>query len=239
MQSVVNIQEAKTQLSRLVDRAAAGEEIVVARNGRPVARLVALDSRDAPRRGGWAQGEITIGPRLRRAAPGGHPGGLRGPRVRLLLDAHVLLWWAADDAQLAEAARDAINASLNEVFLSAATAWELAIKVAAGRLEVPDDLVARALREGLRPLPIDHRSRHRRRRTPPASSRSVRPHARRAGTAREHDARHRRRGHPALRRAHLGRTGISAPARRMDKSQKATGIGLYSSRLRSHATTES
>lgn len=60
--SVVNIQEAKTQLSRLVDRAAAGEEIVVARNGRPVARLVALDTPGAPRRGGWARGEITIGP---------------------------------------------------------------------------------------------------------------------------------------------------------------------------------
>jgi prevent-host-death family protein len=59
---VVNIQEAKTQLSRLVDRAAAGEEIVVARNGRPVARLVALDTADAPRRGGWARGEIRIGP---------------------------------------------------------------------------------------------------------------------------------------------------------------------------------
>jgi prevent-host-death family protein len=59
--SVVNIQEAKTHLSRLVDRAAAGEEIVVARNGRPVARLVALDASDAPRQGGWARGEIAIG----------------------------------------------------------------------------------------------------------------------------------------------------------------------------------
>jgi PIN domain nuclease of toxin-antitoxin system len=75
--------------------------------------------------------------------------------VRLLLDSHALLWWAANDARLDADARDAINSPGNEVFLSAATAWELAIKVAAGRLEVPDDLVARALREGLRPLPID------------------------------------------------------------------------------------
>lgn len=75
--------------------------------------------------------------------------------MRLLLDSHVLLWWAADDPQLATAAREAIDAPANEVFLSAATAWELAIKAAAGRLEMPDDLVARALRQGVRPLPID------------------------------------------------------------------------------------
>ena len=37
----VNIHEAKTHLSRLVERVAAGEEIVIARHGRPVARLVA------------------------------------------------------------------------------------------------------------------------------------------------------------------------------------------------------
>lgn len=59
---VVNIQDAKTQLSRLVDRAAEGEEVVVARNGRPVARLVALESPQPTRRGGWARGEIVIGP---------------------------------------------------------------------------------------------------------------------------------------------------------------------------------
>ncbi len=61
MAATVNIQDAKTHLSRLVDRAAAGEEIVVARNGRPVARLVALEPPRAPRRGGWARGQIRIG----------------------------------------------------------------------------------------------------------------------------------------------------------------------------------
>ena len=38
----INIHAAKTQLSRLVDQAAAGEEIIIARAGRPVARLVSL-----------------------------------------------------------------------------------------------------------------------------------------------------------------------------------------------------
>jgi prevent-host-death family protein len=44
----VNIHEAKTHLSRLVDEAAAGQEIVIARSGRPVARLVAINE-DAPK----------------------------------------------------------------------------------------------------------------------------------------------------------------------------------------------
>ena len=39
----INLYEAKTQLSRLVDRAAAGEEIVIAKAGRPMARLVSLE----------------------------------------------------------------------------------------------------------------------------------------------------------------------------------------------------
>jgi prevent-host-death family protein len=42
MSESVNVYEAKTHLSQLLDRAAAGEEIVIARAGRPVARLVAL-----------------------------------------------------------------------------------------------------------------------------------------------------------------------------------------------------
>lgn len=56
-----NMHEAKTQLSRLAQRAADGEEIVIARNGRPLARLVAADSR-RPRRLGLANGRIWIGP---------------------------------------------------------------------------------------------------------------------------------------------------------------------------------
>ena len=46
----IPIQLAESQLSTLLDRAAAGEEIVIAREGRPVARLVALATKDSPRR---------------------------------------------------------------------------------------------------------------------------------------------------------------------------------------------
>ncbi|MHB8532936.1 MAG: type II toxin-antitoxin system Phd/YefM family antitoxin [Solirubrobacteraceae bacterium] len=59
MGATYNMHEAKTQLSRLAERAANGEEIVIARNGRPLARLTAVRERPV-RRMGWAKGEIKI-----------------------------------------------------------------------------------------------------------------------------------------------------------------------------------
>ena len=61
MPESVNVYEAKTHLSQLLDRAAAGEEIVIARAGRPIARLVALaDPRSRPRvPGGW-RGKVSM-----------------------------------------------------------------------------------------------------------------------------------------------------------------------------------
>lgn len=57
----VNVYEAKTHLSQLLDRAAAGEEIVIARAGRPVARLVPLsDSASRPRVPGRWRGKVSI-----------------------------------------------------------------------------------------------------------------------------------------------------------------------------------
>ena len=56
----VNVHEAKTHLSRLLDRAHAGEEIVIAKSGRPFARLVALRTRQPVRRSGTLKGAIEI-----------------------------------------------------------------------------------------------------------------------------------------------------------------------------------
>ncbi len=50
---IYNLYEAKTSLSRLVDRAAAGEEIVIAKAGAPKAKLVPIARREARRPGGW------------------------------------------------------------------------------------------------------------------------------------------------------------------------------------------
>jgi prevent-host-death family protein len=59
-ETVLNLYEAKTSLSKLVDRAAAGEEIIIAKAGRPLAKLVPLRERKLPRRpGGW-EGKVYI-----------------------------------------------------------------------------------------------------------------------------------------------------------------------------------
>jgi prevent-host-death family protein len=56
----VNIHEAKTQFSRLVDAAASGEEIVIARAGKPAARLVPMERAKVVRRFGGLKGKIRI-----------------------------------------------------------------------------------------------------------------------------------------------------------------------------------
>jgi PIN domain nuclease of toxin-antitoxin system len=64
--------------------------------------------------------------------------------VKLLLDTHLFLWWCADDPQLTERERAAIRSGANEVFLSAASVWDMAIKQALGRLEIPEPASAAA-----------------------------------------------------------------------------------------------
>lgn len=56
--TTVNTHEAKTHLSRLLDRVAAGEEIVIARAGKPIARLVPWQEQDAVREGGEWRGLV-------------------------------------------------------------------------------------------------------------------------------------------------------------------------------------
>jgi prevent-host-death family protein len=57
---MVNIHEAKTQLSKLVDRAARGEAFVIAKAGRPLVKVAALDAPPSPRRLGFLAGEIAV-----------------------------------------------------------------------------------------------------------------------------------------------------------------------------------
>lgn len=62
MVAAVNIHEAKTQFSRLVARAEAGEEVVVARAGKPVVKIVAVEpvSKPAKRELGWLEGKYVV-----------------------------------------------------------------------------------------------------------------------------------------------------------------------------------
>ena len=60
MSKAVNIHDAKTHLSRLVEQAGAGHEIVIAKAGRPMARLVPLVAAPRPKKFGLLEGQIDI-----------------------------------------------------------------------------------------------------------------------------------------------------------------------------------
>ena len=62
MSLTVNIHEAKTHLSRLLARVGAGEEIIIAKAGKPIARLVPVGERPKRRVPGSAAGEVVIMP---------------------------------------------------------------------------------------------------------------------------------------------------------------------------------
>jgi prevent-host-death family protein len=59
---LVNVHEAKTHLSRLLERVAAGEDVVIGRAGRPVARLVPYVEERAPRKPGRWEGRVWVAP---------------------------------------------------------------------------------------------------------------------------------------------------------------------------------
>lgn len=56
----VNVHEAKTHLSRLLDKVARGEELVIAKAGKPVARLVGIKSRKPKRKAGFLKGKLRV-----------------------------------------------------------------------------------------------------------------------------------------------------------------------------------
>jgi PIN domain nuclease of toxin-antitoxin system len=60
--------------------------------------------------------------------------------VKALLDTHTFLWWVDDDRRLSTPARRLITDGSNEVYFSAASAWEITIKAALGRLTMSGDL---------------------------------------------------------------------------------------------------
>ena len=72
----------------------------------------------------------------------------------LLLDAHAVLWWLADEAALDAAARSAIADPANGVLVSAATIWEIEIKRALGKLDAPAGLLDAVEEAGFDVLPI-------------------------------------------------------------------------------------
>jgi PIN domain nuclease of toxin-antitoxin system len=78
--------------------------------------------------------------------------------VRALLDTHAFLWWLDGDRRLSRTARAFVGDDGNVIYVSAATAWEIATKVRLGRLpgaiDVADDVAACLRAQGFTALPI-------------------------------------------------------------------------------------
>jgi PIN domain nuclease of toxin-antitoxin system len=72
----------------------------------------------------------------------------------LLLDSHALLWWQADDPRLGAGAREAVERSGAPLYFSVASIWELAIKQANKKLELPATMLGVLAEEDFAELPI-------------------------------------------------------------------------------------
>jgi prevent-host-death family protein len=106
---IENLYEARSKLSSLVERAAKGEEIVIAKNGEPMARLVRYESAKGRRVPGCGKGKIWIADDFDARSPT-----TSSPRSKsrssLLLSAHVFPRWSQDNRSLNQRARDDIGA---------------------------------------------------------------------------------------------------------------------------------
>lgn len=73
---------------------------------------------------------------------------------RLLLDTHILLWALEDSPTLGERPRRAIIDPSNQVYVSAVSVWEIAIKRALGKIQAPEDMVAAVEETGFLKLDV-------------------------------------------------------------------------------------
>ena len=139
----VNIHEAKTHLSRLLEQVAAGERVVISKAGTPIADLVPHQA--ATVTFGGLKGEVAYSDQAFDIDP--------DIQQMLLLDSHTLLWLLDDNPRLGPRARQAIT-SAQGVYVSAATIWELTIKTMLGKLSIPADFSKRLTAQGLALLSI-------------------------------------------------------------------------------------
>lgn len=81
--------------------------------------------------------------------------------MKVLLDSNAFLWWGAASPVLSAAARSEIMDPANDVIVSIATLWELAIKASIGKLPLPDDLEIMVTSQGFAVLSIAFTHLHR------------------------------------------------------------------------------
>ena len=74
--------------------------------------------------------------------------------MQYLLDTHVVLWWLTEPEQIHAKAQKIIRNRSNEIFVSSASFWEIAIKKSIGRMTMPHNLLETIAIEGFKILPI-------------------------------------------------------------------------------------
>ena len=77
--------------------------------------------------------------------------------MKILLDTHVALWWYIDSKLLSKASREALEDINNTIFFSAASSWELNLKISIGKLKVPSEFFKQIMEDFIE-LPV--RSHH-------------------------------------------------------------------------------
>ena len=74
--------------------------------------------------------------------------------MKYLLDTHVILWWFTEPTKISKPAHQIIMNKSNDIFISSASFWEMAIKKSIGKLTLPQNLLETATAEGFKFLPI-------------------------------------------------------------------------------------
>lgn len=132
------------------------EEVVIARDNKPVVKLVPIGAAGGGRRPGPGKGEV-------RMAPVFHaPRGLRRiSPMDLLLDTHAFVWWVADAPELSEPAREVIADATKKCTLRPASCWAKAIESSLGWPELSqpiEPVIPEHMRDnGFDPPPIEFR----------------------------------------------------------------------------------
>ena len=157
------VHQAKTNLSKLIEQAEKGEEVIIARGDKPAVKLVPVpvprsirNVCSAPTRGlprsrmrssspcpmtSWRRGRASIRPIRSRLSSARRKGrtsvaaaGVTPQVMRVLVDTHALLWWFDGDPQLSANARELFEGEPANIVVSAASAWEIATKARNGKL---------------------------------------------------------------------------------------------------------
>ena len=144
--TTITLEEAQAKLPELIEQLTAGEELLITRNASPVAKLVSPGMESSKPIFGRGRGKAVI-----LSEDDDHLQGFEGYMfVTILLDTHTWLWFYLGDSQLSKDARVLIEDPANSKLVSAASCWELAIKVSIGKIRLTepyDELLQRDSRQ--------------------------------------------------------------------------------------------